>query len=233
MGFEIERKWLVEKLPDWLTDEKKREALPHTCIEQGYLCREPVVRVRRDGDACYLTYKGKGLEVREEYNLPLTEAAYRHLLPKCDGCLIEKVRYRLSLTDAVKERGAEGAHACIKLTLPDLQAYQEAMQTVRVQDSQTCHAEADIKTDAAAAKADAQAGTAVSKVQKQQASEALIAELDFFHGKYEGLIYVEVEFPTKEAAEAFIAPAWFGREVTKDPRYSNAALSMRNEFAKL
>ena len=35
--------------------------------------------------------------VREEYNLPLTEEAYRHLRTKTDGRLIQKKRYKLPL----------------------------------------------------------------------------------------------------------------------------------------
>ena len=51
---EIERKFLVKKLPESLGQYKKRE------IEQAYLCNDPVVRVRRDNDEYYLTYKSKG-----------------------------------------------------------------------------------------------------------------------------------------------------------------------------
>ena len=66
---EIERKYLIHKLPDHL------EAYPHRTLEQAYLCTEPVVRVRRDADDYILTYKSKGLMMREEYNLPLTKEA--------------------------------------------------------------------------------------------------------------------------------------------------------------
>ena len=34
---------------------------------------------------------------REEYNLPLTREAYLHLLPKADGNIITKTRYRIPL----------------------------------------------------------------------------------------------------------------------------------------
>lgn len=84
---EIERKYLISELPKHLDD------YPHRTLEQAYLCTEPVVRVRRDADDFILTYKSKGLMVREEYNLPLTEAAYRHLLTKADGRIITKERY--------------------------------------------------------------------------------------------------------------------------------------------
>ena len=53
----------------------------------------------------------------------------------------------------------------------------------------------------------------------------LVAELDIFHGDLEGLVYVEVEFPSVEAAKAFQPLPWFGQEVTEDGSYTNAALS--------
>ena len=63
---EIERKFTIKELPADLDS--------HTCllIEQAYLNTDPVIRIRRQDDDYYLTYKGKGLMAREEYNLPLT-----------------------------------------------------------------------------------------------------------------------------------------------------------------
>lgn len=90
---EIERKFLIRKLPDNLTSYKARK------IEQAYLCTDPVVRVRRDNDVYYLTYKSKGMIVREEYNLPLTKEAYGHLLAKADGNIITKTRYEIPEKD--------------------------------------------------------------------------------------------------------------------------------------
>lgn len=88
---EIERKYLIHQLPEDLNLH------PHYKIEQGYLCTEPVVRIRRQGDDYFLTYKSKGFMVREEYNLPLTKEAYEHLRTKVDGILISKTRYVLPL----------------------------------------------------------------------------------------------------------------------------------------
>ena len=90
---EIERKFLIKKLPDNLPSYKARK------IEQAYLCTDPVVRVRRDNDDYYLTYKSKGMIVREEYNLPLTKEAYGHLLAKADGNIITKTRYEIPEKD--------------------------------------------------------------------------------------------------------------------------------------
>jgi len=144
---EIERKFLPEKLPENLA------AYPVHEIEQGYLCTEPVVRIRREDDNYYLTYKSKGLLAREEYNLPLTAEAYGHLRPKADGRIIAKKRYLIPLDGR------------------------------------------------------------------------LTVELDVFEGDLAPLILAEIEFETKEDAEAFAAPAWLGRDVTLDPHYHNSNLS--------
>ncbi|MCI5995790.1 MAG: CYTH domain-containing protein [Blautia sp.] len=90
---EIERKFLIKRLPDHL------EQYPFHLIEQGYLCTAPVVRIRRQDEEYYLTYKSKGMMVREEYNLPLTAASYEHLRTKVDGNLISKKRYLIPFGD--------------------------------------------------------------------------------------------------------------------------------------
>ena len=88
---EIERKFLIREMPADL------DSFPHLLLEQAYLCVAPVIRIRRQGDEYILTYKGSGMLAREEYNLPLTKEAYLHLLPKADGNIITKVRYRIPL----------------------------------------------------------------------------------------------------------------------------------------
>ena len=90
---EIERKYLI--------DEKNLPADLESCrsvlIEQGYLCRKPVVRIRRQDDDYILTYKSGGLMAREEYNLPLTQEAFEKLLPKAEGVIIHKTRYKIPI----------------------------------------------------------------------------------------------------------------------------------------
>lgn len=144
---EIERKYLIHELPENLTD------YPYKQIEQGYLCTSPVVRIRRSDDKYILTYKGSGLMVREEYNLPLTKEGYEHLRPKADGILITKKRYLIPLTD--------------KLTI----------------------------------------------------------ELDIFENELAPLMLAEVEFETKEDADRFVPPEWFGEDVTFSTDYHNSTLS--------
>ena len=86
---EIERKFLVLRLPEKLDDYPKQH------IEQAYLSADPVVRIRRLDDSYILTCKGSGLLVREEREMPLSAAAYRRLLPKAEGTVIEKDRCRI------------------------------------------------------------------------------------------------------------------------------------------
>ncbi len=92
---EIERKFTITKLPDDL------ESYPCHVIEQAYLNTDPVVRIRREDDAYYMTYKGKGLLAREEYNLPLNEESYYHLREKADGNVISKKRYVIPVENPV------------------------------------------------------------------------------------------------------------------------------------
>lgn len=56
-------------------------------------------------------------------------------------------------------------------------------------------------------------------------SNGLTAELDVFHGAHQGLILVEVEFPDTATADNYTPPAWFGEDVSRDPRYRNSFLS--------
>ena len=87
---EIERKFKVKEMPDL-------NLYPYKQLEQGYLNIIPAIRVRKDDDEYYLTYKGKGSVgsiVREEYNLPLNKESYEHLITKADGRIITNDRTR-------------------------------------------------------------------------------------------------------------------------------------------
>jgi len=147
---EIERKFLIKNIPENL------DSYAFHLIEQGYLCTDPVVRVRRQDDDYFLTCKGKGLLAREEYNLPLTRSGYEHLIKKADGNIIKKKRYLIPIED----------------------------------------------TD-------------------------LTIELDIFDKPFAPLIMAEVEFSSVEDANAFIAPDWFGEDVTNDPAYHNSNMSKK------
>lgn len=92
---EIERKFIPTDLPEDL------EQFKHYKIEQAYLNTAPVVRIRKQDDEYFLTYKGGGMMAREEYNLPLNKASYNHLLEKADGNVITKTRFLIPIHDGL------------------------------------------------------------------------------------------------------------------------------------
>jgi len=53
-----------------------------------------------------------------------------------------------------------------------------------------------------------------------------LLELDVYKGDLKNLATVEVEFMTETASNEFIAPAWFGSEITGYDRYKNKNLAL-------
>lgn len=113
---EIERKFLIERIPVNLEQYEKKE------IEQGYLCTKPVVRIRKSNENYYLTYKSR-LNMKketidhtlssEEVELPLTKEAYLHLREKVDNHLITKTRYMIPIEgDLIVE--LDVFHGCLE-----------------------------------------------------------------------------------------------------------------------
>ena len=92
---EIERKFIPKCLPDNLDSYE-----PHD-IQQAYLNTSPVIRIRKQDEDYFLTYKGSGMMSREEYNLPLNQKSYFHLLTKADGNIITKTRYLIPLFNSL------------------------------------------------------------------------------------------------------------------------------------
>ena len=92
---EIERKYLVSRMPENI------ERYDFSYIEQGYICRDPVLRIRHCDDRFILTYKGEGMLAREEVNIPITEAGFAALWTKIDGTVIKKLRYYIPLEDGL------------------------------------------------------------------------------------------------------------------------------------
>lgn len=158
---EIERKFTIKTLPEDL------DSYPFRHIEQAYLNLDPVVRVRKEDDIYYLTYKGKGMMARDESNLPLNEESYYHLREKADGNIISKRRYLIPLHHPGFKEGFP--------TPPD--------------------------------------------------DYTLTIELDIFDAPFAPLIVAEVEFGSKEAAEAFVPPDWFDEDVTYCKEYHNSYMA--------
>jgi CYTH domain-containing protein len=97
MGIEIEKKFLVKEMPKDLGN------CPFHLIEQGYLNVHPAIRVRKEDDSYYMTYKGtdesyEGIG-KVEYNMPLNQESYEHMIEKADGNVITKKRYLVPLND--------------------------------------------------------------------------------------------------------------------------------------
>jgi adenylate cyclase len=90
-GLEIERKFLVDRLPGGLDEHPSAE------IEQGYLAitDEVEVRVRRYGEQAFLTVKSGGGEVRVEEEIEIDPRRFAALWPLTDNRRIEKRRYRI------------------------------------------------------------------------------------------------------------------------------------------
>ncbi|MBV9009590.1 MAG: adenylate cyclase [Verrucomicrobia bacterium] len=71
----------------------------------------------------------------------------------------------------------------------------------------------------------ATAGRRLRKTRYEVKWKRHIVEIDVYHGRNRGLIVAEVEFPTEASCRTFRPPAWFGREVTGEKRYSNIRLA--------
>ncbi|MFT4143098.1 MAG: CYTH domain-containing protein [Mobilitalea sp.] len=160
---EIERKYQIKQIPGDLTQ------YGYKIIEQGYLCHNPTIRIRKSNEEYILTYKSRiapknqegAPNINNEVELPLTEEAYCKLKEKTEGNIIHKIRYLIPL------------------------------------------------------------------------ESGLTAELDVFDDKLKGLVFVEVEFPNEEMAYEFIAPDWFGKELSMDKRFSNYHLSKLSGIEEL
>ena len=87
MGLEIERKFLLDGFPD--LPEKSRAD-----VWQGYLCVDPVVRIRSkktDGRVDYkLCFKGEGTLARKEIELPIEAEIFYQLQELIARPLIHK-----------------------------------------------------------------------------------------------------------------------------------------------
>jgi adenylate cyclase len=91
-GREIERKFLVRKLPEDLTN------YPSNRISQGYLVSMDdglQVRLRKSGKRFSLTYKRGSGNVREEREVELTAEQFEELWPATEGKRLVKTRYEV------------------------------------------------------------------------------------------------------------------------------------------
>ena len=57
-------------------------------------------------------------------------------------------------------------------------------------------------------------------------------ELDVFRGYLKGMIVIEIEFKSEKEAYSFLAPDWFGKEITGVKKYSNSSLA-KSSYIKI
>ncbi|MBI4640655.1 MAG: CYTH domain-containing protein [Candidatus Tectomicrobia bacterium] len=89
---EIERKFLVERLPENL------ETFPREEILQGYIAITDdgtEVRIRKKGDSCFLAMKNGGSKTRIEEEFDISEERFDSLWPMTEGKRVKKVRYEI------------------------------------------------------------------------------------------------------------------------------------------
>lgn len=153
MSKEIEHKFLVKKeFTDFITRMRfdklgKHRYVGYKQIEQGYLSRKPVVRVRLLGTEAFITVKGKGCRVRDEFEFPIPTHDAKKLLKLCSNRRISKIRHYYGPW-----------------------------------------------------------------------------EIDVFQGRHRGLVLAEFELKTPKSKLPKL-PNWIGKEVTYNPKYSNASLA--------
>jgi adenylate cyclase len=68
-------------------------------------------------------------------------------------------------------------------------------------------------------------GRRLYKLRYEMPWKNFLIEIDIYRRKHKGLVVAEVEFLNRTACRKFKAPAWFGREVTGNKRYSNVRLA--------
>lgn len=68
-------------------------------------------------------------------------------------------------------------------------------------------------------------GRRIEKTRHRVAQGDHVAEVDVYAGALSGLCTAEVEFDSVDDAATFTPPDWFGREVTGQAEWSNAALA--------
>lgn len=99
-SMEIERKFLLTKdtIPDLSGFEK-------CIIEQGYLSKDPEIRIRKaketEYETCFLTIKSEGDLVRDEYEVIIGDDLYNRLSSCIISQLIIKERYCSNLAGIV------------------------------------------------------------------------------------------------------------------------------------
>ena len=119
---EIERKFLIDKIPFKLTEYK------HDKIKQGYFSIYPEKRVRKRGDVYILTEKGEGDLIREEKERIIGKEMGEELFALSKTYIIEKTRYYLPYGKFTIELDVyEGRHEGLVVAEVEFPSEQEAL----------------------------------------------------------------------------------------------------------
>lgn len=173
------------------------ERFPYHEITQGYLSRSPAVRVRRE-----VMHAAGGPEASSSVaEAPATEYYMTYKGLRTEGSLAQE-EYNLPLTPEAYEHLLEKADGVVitkrRYLIPLTAADCAAVPNASAEELRTWIAGGEAKI-----------------------------ELDVFEGAHDGLVIAEVEFPSEALATAWQPVTWFGREITGDRRYSNAALAQK------
>lgn len=206
MGIEIEKKFTVSRLPENL------ESYPRHRIEQAYLNVNPAIRVRREDDIYYMTYKGvssvetdirKVIAVSGEGDVPDTGEK----VPDAAIAPIGKTEYNMPLDSGSYEHLAAKADGNVIRKIRYLIPLNE-----------NAFSDEYLLTD--------------PQLRDAIENNDIKIELDVFEEPFDGRILAEVEFPNEEAARNYRPADWFDKDVTGDPKYSNSQMSIEKIFSK-
>ena len=67
-------------------------------------------------------------------------------------------------------------------------------------------------------------GKRLEKTRYEIPYQAVVIELDIYHGDLTGLITAEIEFSSEEASDSFVPPTWLGTDVTENKTFKNQRL---------
>lgn len=122
---EIERKFLIDKIPLKLTE--------YNCdkIKQGYFSILPEKRVRKRGDVYILTEKGEGDMIREEKERIIDKEMGEELFALSKTYIIEKTRYYIPFGEYTIELDIyEGRHEGLVVAEVEFESEEKALSFV-------------------------------------------------------------------------------------------------------
>lgn len=93
---EIERKFFVAKLPENL------DSYAVKTIKQAYICTNPTMRLRKQNNDYFFTFKSGGIIKKTEFEHKLTKEQFEYLWKnKTEGIQIEKKRYIIPIQNGL------------------------------------------------------------------------------------------------------------------------------------